>query len=170
MEGTFYDAPNDYRNYLAHHGVKGMKWGVRHDKPRLGYRRYKKLKNTANENFRNSDAYNALNKRRKMAYSDQLDLLDKYDDDELALRKNKTDWAKYLNLDKVQIASDKRIEKMRYEQVVKPIIEQYGQEQYDKNFRKEMNRDTAIVLAYLFGVPLAITGGMIYGARKLIKH
>ena len=25
--GTFYDAPNDYRNYLAHHGVKGMKWG-----------------------------------------------------------------------------------------------------------------------------------------------
>lgn len=28
MEGTFYPA-NDYRNYLAHHGVKGMKWGVR---------------------------------------------------------------------------------------------------------------------------------------------
>lgn len=28
MNGTF-DAPNDYRNYLQHHGVKGMKWGVR---------------------------------------------------------------------------------------------------------------------------------------------
>ena len=26
--GTFY-APNDYRNYIAHYGVKGMKWGVR---------------------------------------------------------------------------------------------------------------------------------------------
>ena len=25
---TFY-APNDYRNYLEHHGIKGMKWGVR---------------------------------------------------------------------------------------------------------------------------------------------
>lgn len=28
---TFY-ASNDYRIYLAHHGVKGMKWGVRHDR------------------------------------------------------------------------------------------------------------------------------------------
>lgn len=38
---TFYDAPNDYRNYLAHHGVKGMKWGVRHDPIRKGRRRKK---------------------------------------------------------------------------------------------------------------------------------
>lgn len=28
---TFYDAPNDYRNYLQHHGVKGMHWGIRKD-------------------------------------------------------------------------------------------------------------------------------------------
>lgn len=28
MEGTFYP-DNDYRNYLMHFGVKGMKWGVR---------------------------------------------------------------------------------------------------------------------------------------------
>ena len=24
--GTFYEAPNDYRNYLCHYGVKGMRW------------------------------------------------------------------------------------------------------------------------------------------------
>lgn len=48
MEGTFYDAPNDYRtilhreclesgsNYLAHHGVKGMRWGVRKRYPIIG--------------------------------------------------------------------------------------------------------------------------------------
>ena len=33
MMGTFYDAPNDYRNYLAHHGVKGQKWGVKNGPP-----------------------------------------------------------------------------------------------------------------------------------------
>lgn len=31
---TFYNSPNDYRSYLAHHGVKGMKWGVRHEEVR----------------------------------------------------------------------------------------------------------------------------------------
>lgn len=30
--GTF-EAPNDYRSYLAHHGIKGQKWGVRHGPP-----------------------------------------------------------------------------------------------------------------------------------------
>ena len=34
MEGnTFYDSPNDFRNYLAHHGIKNQKWGVRHGPP-----------------------------------------------------------------------------------------------------------------------------------------
>ena len=32
MYGTF-DAPNDYRNYLQHHGVKGQKWGVKNGPP-----------------------------------------------------------------------------------------------------------------------------------------
>lgn len=39
--GTF-EAPNDYRSYLKHYGVKGMKWGVRHDKPSSGKRRKSK--------------------------------------------------------------------------------------------------------------------------------
>ena len=37
MGNTFY-SQNDYRNYLAHYGVPGMKWGVRKDRSKsLGY-------------------------------------------------------------------------------------------------------------------------------------
>ena len=33
---------NDYRNYLAHHGVKGMKWGVRKQRATSGLRRQRR--------------------------------------------------------------------------------------------------------------------------------
>lgn len=36
---TFYESSNDYRSYLSHHGVKGMKWGVRHDKPSVAIKK-----------------------------------------------------------------------------------------------------------------------------------
>lgn len=35
--GTFY-SENDYRHYLVHHGVKGMKWGVCHERQSTGNR------------------------------------------------------------------------------------------------------------------------------------
>ena len=43
MRHTFF-APNDYRLYLQHYGVKGMKWGVRKDrsKSRIYRRNYRK--------------------------------------------------------------------------------------------------------------------------------
>lgn len=39
MEYNTFEAPNDYRNYLQHHGVKGMRWGHRKEyiaHPRVG--------------------------------------------------------------------------------------------------------------------------------------
>lgn len=53
--GTFY-APNDYRNYIAHYGVKGMKWGVRKQKAQRGIQNFrtaakKKLKEVHHDWF-----------------------------------------------------------------------------------------------------------------------
>jgi hypothetical protein len=45
---TFY-ASNDYRNYLAHYGVKGMKWGVRKNRQTAERRKKKSVKKVIND-------------------------------------------------------------------------------------------------------------------------
>lgn len=60
-----YEAPNDYRSYLAHHGVKGMKWGVRHEQARKA--RIMKKYGLSSEKY---DDYNSkLQARKKRALS-----------------------------------------------------------------------------------------------------
>lgn len=57
MNNTFYP-DNDYRNYLAHHGVKGMKWGVRKQYPIIGRARgsaYKFSKNPVISSLQNAN-------------------------------------------------------------------------------------------------------------------
>lgn len=53
MRHTFF-APNDYRSYLEHYGVKGMKWGVRKDN-----KVYSRDREKAN------DIYNTLTEKEK---------------------------------------------------------------------------------------------------------
>lgn len=102
---TFYPE-NDYRTYLAHHGVKGMKWGVRHDPQRSNYVRFKRaikdgsvrnginsIGGKANKNFRSyveetakkSPSYEkmkSLAKQRNELWNQEYDLmLDIWNDD-----------------------------------------------------------------------------------------
>lgn len=64
MEGTFYPK-NDYRNYLAHFGVKGMKWGVRKDRNRSTKKGFWKRRK---ENFHNMRRYNELKNQTNKRY------------------------------------------------------------------------------------------------------
>lgn len=51
-------------DYLMHHGVKGMKWGVRHDKPSIGKRYSNWSRNTANKRY-NKESEKIEKRRQK---------------------------------------------------------------------------------------------------------
>lgn len=53
-------------NYLMHHGVKGMKWGVRHDKTSSGERRAKRKRRASiARNYTGGRSSNALKAARR---------------------------------------------------------------------------------------------------------
>lgn len=59
------------QDYLMHHGVKGMRWGVRHDKPRAGGSRVRKAKpDTRSQHQKEVDAIRS--KKRHELTDDEL--------------------------------------------------------------------------------------------------
>lgn len=73
MEGTFYP-DNDYRNYLMHFGVKGMKWGIRKSRGanvqiRTAGRKKKGFWKQRKENFHNMRRYNRMESEARKKYN-----------------------------------------------------------------------------------------------------
>lgn len=62
-----YEPPNDYRNYLRHHGVKGMRWGIRHDKYRKGDKMRTDIKEDSSITKRVKNDYNNMTDQEFLA-------------------------------------------------------------------------------------------------------
>ena len=58
---TFYESPNDYRNYLCHYGVKGMKW--RKGRKTLRDHRIEQVRKTINSEELTGEHENRIRQR-----------------------------------------------------------------------------------------------------------
>ena len=58
-----------YEEYLMHHGVKGMKWGIRKDPERTGRQKKKKISQMSDQELRKLVERKELEKRYKNAIS-----------------------------------------------------------------------------------------------------
>lgn len=174
VNNTFY-APNDYRSYLMHHGVKGMKWGVRRNtnaNAKKGFwqrrkenfqnlQRYNELKNEAsekynldelrtkaeNESMRNEAAKNAIDREMRSIYGENT------------IRQTSKDYSPYgtKHSDKYQKAS---ADAEKY--VKDTFIKKYGDE------RLKQAKKSEIAYAGLSAVlSLGIAAGAAYAMGKV---
>lgn len=65
------------QDYLIHHGVKGMKWGVRHDSERKTSRKMAKAEKYKAKLIRKADKYSGNYKREAREYKNEIDDMNK---------------------------------------------------------------------------------------------
>ena len=151
-----------YSNTLSHHGVKGMKWGVRRDKLKRKWKNYrakrKKARSIQRELHRTKyKLEEKANKKYDVDYKEKMARSEKeYQDNfrQLGLKVNE-DWHP------AQDRYDETIKK-RDKEISKKLIKQYGQEKYDTMVQEDM-RDDIIAVVAILGIVGAVS---IAEARK----
>lgn len=107
---------NDENNYLSHHGIKGMKWGVRRTPEQLGHRISSGVKKAK------SKVISSKNKKKK-----QSDDVKNMSDEELRRRINRIQMEKqYKQLTKKEISPGQKFAKDVVVGAAKQTAQQYA--------------------------------------------
>lgn len=148
-------------NYLIHHGVKGMKWGVRHDKPSLGTRYRNWGVNKANKSY--DKKISKVNSRREKARKENWLIGTKYGN--AVNRENDKRYDKKIS--KIEQRRARKIEEFKISQKEdNKQIKKSGLTDKQKQTLKKVALGAAIVA----GVGLATYGGVKIGQNiKLNK-
>lgn len=105
------DNKDIYMDYLAHHGVKGMKWGVRHDRREMSSEKRNRLQAKKDYKKAKKQYSKAYNKWYRSAYDPRSSFTEKgrrkYDANALEVGKSVTK----LNIEKGKYMQAKGIEK-----------------------------------------------------------
>lgn len=132
-------------DYLVHHGVKGMRWGVRHDKPSTSSTKAKtvgKVAKTIGIYAFPPTRYKALYNKHKELKQKKFDSSDyaaakRMSDQELRERINR------INLEQTYLNAMER-DRASAKKASETVIERYGNQTLnDKNFRRRVITNAA---------------------------
>lgn len=161
--GTFY-APNDYRNYIAHYGVKGMRWGVRKQKASTGDGMQnfkstvkKKLREVHHDYF---DKVTDLRRKRIEAVTPIDQEIDRY----TRGRASKTRSGKlseYLGAGASRTAHEARA---RYND---EMADTYANERWRKEFQRRARNERSLAKAYDKSAKIYEKGGRVAMKRRM---
>lgn len=118
-------------NYLEHHGIKGMKWGVRRTKAQLGYKIgfRKKKKKSGESKDNNSSKPNKKTIGKKVTNKKKSKSVKDMSDEELRARINRLEMEKrYRDLAPKDISKGKKFTSRVINNMVLPAAEDIGRQ------------------------------------------